>query len=253
MAHTSLHDRLRGSIAKELMKELKISSVYALPHIEKVVVNVGINKSKMDRSELHEYIAESLAKITGQQPVFTKARQAISNFKTRKGLVVGAVVTLRGRHMEEFLDRLINYALPRIRDFRGLTAKFDGHGNYAIGIRDHSIFPEVPLPDTKDIFGMQIQIATTTQDDEQARALLKKIGMPFRSEKKMKEEEAEAKKAAEAQTKKRETEEAEKESTKESTKEADTSAPLSAGESDESDDISSASSDSSGSSSSSQS
>ncbi|PIR48415.1 50S ribosomal protein L5 [Candidatus Peregrinibacteria bacterium CG10_big_fil_rev_8_21_14_0_10_55_24] len=184
MAYASLHDRLRGPIAAELKKELKIANTYALPRLEKVVVNVGINRSKMDRSELHEYIEQSLAAITGQKPVFTRSRKAISNFKTRKGLVVGAMVTLRGRHMEEFLDRLIGYILPRIRDFRGLPTKLDGHGNYAIGIRDHSIFPEVPLPDAKDIFGLQVQITTTAKNDEEAQALLKHIGMPFRPEKK---------------------------------------------------------------------
>jgi large subunit ribosomal protein L5 len=184
MAYASLHDRLRGPVAATLKKELKITNTHALPHLEKVVVNVGINRSKMDRSELHEYIEQSLAAITGQKPVFTLSRKAISNFKTRKGLVVGAMVTLRGRRMEEFLDRLIGYLLPRIRDFRGLPTKFDGHGNYAIGLRDHSIFPEVPLPDAKDIFGLQVQITTTAKNDEEARALLKQIGMPFRPEKK---------------------------------------------------------------------
>jgi len=190
MTYTTLHDRLRGPIAKELQKELKISNVHALPRLEKIVVNVGINKSKMDSKEFHAYIADSLMLITGQKSVFTKSRKSISNFKTREGMIVGAVVTLRGKHMEEFLDRLVSYALPRIRDFRGLPTKFDGHGNYAIGLDDHSIFPEVPLPDVKQIFGMQVQIKTTAENDENARALLKKIGIPFRPEKKEKKEEA---------------------------------------------------------------
>lgn len=146
----------------------------------------------MDRQEMREYVTECLAKITGQQPVMTKARMAISNFKTRKGMVVGSVVTLRGRRMEEFLDRLISYALPRIRDFRGLSRKLDGHGNYSIGIRDHSIFPEVPPPDAKQIFGMQVQITTTTDNDQQAFALLKEIGIPFRPEEKREERERRA-------------------------------------------------------------
>ncbi|MFA7682171.1 MAG: 50S ribosomal protein L5 [Candidatus Peribacteraceae bacterium] len=183
MKYVSLHDRLRKDIAQELKKELKITNMYALPRLEKVVVNVGINKSKMDSKEMHAYVADCLAKITGQKSVFTKARIAISNFKTRQGIVVGAMVTLRGRRMEEFLDRLISYTLPRIRDFRGLSAKCDGHGNYAIGIRDHSIFTEIPLPDAKQVFGLQVQITTTTNNDDHARLLLKKMGLPFRPEK----------------------------------------------------------------------
>lgn len=208
MAYDTLHKRLKGPIATSLEKELKIKNPNALPRLEKVVVNVGINKSKMDGKEMREYVAESLTKITGQRPVMTRARKAISNFKTREGIVVGSVVTLRGKQMEEFLDRLISYVLPRIRDFRGLSRKLDGHGNYAIGIRDHSIFPEVPPPDAKQIFGMQVQIKTTTESDEEAFALLKEIGIPFRPEKKADEgeekkrlAEKEAKEAAESAAK----------------------------------------------------
>lgn len=192
MAYSTLHERLRGPIAKHLSKELGITNPHALPRLEKVVVNAGINKSKMDSKEMHEYVADCLQKITGQRPVMTKARQAISNFKTRRGLVVGSMVTLRGRQMEEFLDRLISYTLPRIRDFRGLTTKLDGRGNYAIGIRDHSIFPEVPAPEAKQLFGLQIQITTTAGNDEHARALFRQMGMPFKPEKKREEAEKRA-------------------------------------------------------------
>jgi large subunit ribosomal protein L5 len=178
--YESLHDRLRGSIAEALKKELKVTNVHALPRITKVVVNVGINRTKMDSKEMHEYVGSCLAKMTGQKPVYTKSRKAISNFKIRIGLVVGCVVTLHGHRMEEFLDRLLSYVLPRIRDFRGVTPKLDGHGNYAIGLRDHSIFPEVPPPDAGKIFGVQIQITTSAKDDEAGRALLKHMGMPFR-------------------------------------------------------------------------
>jgi large subunit ribosomal protein L5 len=178
--YESLHDRLRGPIAETLKKELKVANTLALPRIEKVIVNVGINRSKLDSREAHEYVAQCLAKITGQKAVFTRARKAISNFKIRQGLTVGAVVTLHGRRMEEFLDRLISYVLPRTRDFRGVTQKLDGHGNFAIGIRDHSVFPEAPPPDAGKIFGMQVQIKTTAKTDEPARALLKHIGIPFR-------------------------------------------------------------------------
>ncbi|MCF7844271.1 MAG: 50S ribosomal protein L5 [Kiritimatiellales bacterium] len=180
MTFTSLHDRLRGPIAEHLKKELSISNYYALPKIEKVVVNVGINKSKMDSKETQQYVADCLMQITGQKSVFTKTRKAISNFKTREGMIVGAMVTLRGKKMEEFLDRLLHYSLPRIRDFRGINAHLDGKGNFSIGIHDHSIFPEVPLPEAKQIFSLQIQITTTTHSDDEARALFKQMGMPFK-------------------------------------------------------------------------
>lgn len=180
MAYATLHQRLSGPIADALAKELGVKNKHALPRIEKVTVNVGINKSKMDSKETHAYIDDCLQKITGQKPVFTKTNKAISNFKTRAGMVVGCRVTLRGQAMEEFLDRLISYAIPRIRDFRGLPTKLDGQGNYSIGIRDHSIFPEVPPPDAKQIFSMQVVITTTAKNDEEGRALLAQMGMPFK-------------------------------------------------------------------------
>ncbi|MAE68439.1 MAG: 50S ribosomal protein L5 [Candidatus Peribacteraceae bacterium] len=183
MAYATLHDRLRGPIATKVGKQLGVKNALALPQVEKVTVNVGINKSKMDSKEMHAYIEESLMKITGQKPVFTKARIAISNFKTREGNVVGCRVTLRGKRMEEFLDGLLSYAIPRIRDFRGLPSKLDGQGNYSIGIRDHSIFPEIAAPDAKQIFGLQIVISTTAKSDKEGMALLKEMGMPFRKEK----------------------------------------------------------------------
>lgn len=182
--YASLHERLRGPILQALQKELGIKNVHAVPRIRKVVVNVGINKTKMDSKEMHEYITDTLKRITGQKPVLRVARQSISNFKTREGGTVGAMVTLRGKRMEEFLDRLISYVLPRIRDFRGLPGKLDGQGNYAIGLRDHTIFPEVPPSEAGKIFGMQIQITTTAGSDEKGRAFLKQIGMPFMPEKK---------------------------------------------------------------------
>lgn len=182
MAYASLHDRLRGPVAEKLHAELHVKNHHALPRIEAVIVNVGINKSKMDSKEMQEYIAESLMKITGQKPVFRPARKAIANFKTRKGVIVGAQVTLRGKRMEAFLDRLLSYALPRIRDFRGVTPRLDGHGNYALGIRDHTIFPEVPSVEAGKIFGFQVQLKTTAKRDDVARAMLKAVGMPFQPE-----------------------------------------------------------------------
>ena len=182
MACLSFPQRLRGPIAKAVGEKLHRKNPHALPAVGKVVVAVGINKSRMDSKETHEYVEGCLMKITGQKPVFTRARKAIANFKVRAGLVVGAKVTLRGRHMEEFLDRFLSYALPRIRDFRGLPARLDGHGNYCIGIRDHSIFPEVPPPDANQIFGLEVQITTTAKTDEEALVLLREMGVPFRRE-----------------------------------------------------------------------
>lgn len=181
MAYATLHDRLRGPIAEALKKELGIENVHALPRVEKVVVNVGINRSQMEGKDVQETVSAALMHITAQKPIFRPARKAISNFKIRKGLIVGAMVTLRGRHMEDFLDRLVSFVLPRIRDFRGIPAKFDGNGNYALGLKDHSVFPEIPAADVTKTFGMQIQVTTTAKRDEHAKALLKHIGFPFRT------------------------------------------------------------------------
>jgi len=180
---TPLRDRLSTDILAELKKSLGERNINAYPAIEKVVIATGINKSKQDSKELHAYIAESIEKITGQRPVLTVAKKAVSNFKTREGNVVGAMVTLRGDRMIDFLDRLIQYVLPRVRDFRGLKSKLDGQGNYSIGLTDHSIFPELPPADAKQIFGLQIQIVTTTNSDEEAKALLDAMSMPFRKKK----------------------------------------------------------------------
>jgi large subunit ribosomal protein L5 len=183
MSYTTLHERLRGPIRTALKDELKISNVHALPRLQKVIVNVGINRAKMEGKEMQEYVIDSLQRITGQKPILRASRMAISNFKIREGQIVGAMVTLRGKQMEEFLDRLVSYVLPRIRDFRGLSSKMDGHGNYAIGLKDQTVFPEIPTADLQKGFGLQIQITTTAETDEQAKALLKHIGMPFREKK----------------------------------------------------------------------
>jgi large subunit ribosomal protein L5 len=180
MSYDTLHDRLRGPIRKALKEELKIDNVHALPRLQKVIVNVGINRSKMEGKEMQEYIIDSLQRITGQKPVLRASRMAISNFKIREGQIVGAMVTLRGRKMEEFVDRLVSYVLPRIRDFRGLPTKLDGNGNYAIGLKDQTVFPEIPNADLQKSFGLQIQLTTTAKNDDEAKALLKHIGVPFR-------------------------------------------------------------------------
>ncbi|OGJ58254.1 50S ribosomal protein L5 [Candidatus Peribacteria bacterium RIFCSPLOWO2_12_FULL_55_15] len=181
MAYVSLHDRLRGPIGSALQKELGIENVHELPQLEKVIVNVGINRSTMEGKEIVDHIASILGKITGQKPAFCPSRKSIANFKIRKGMIVGVMVTLRGRRMEAFIDRLVSFVFPRIRDFRGLLPRFDGRGNYAVGLSDYSVFPEVPPPpDVRQIFGMQIQIRIRAKDDLMAKALLRVIGFPFR-------------------------------------------------------------------------
>lgn len=185
MTYDTLHDRLRGPIRKTLQQELKIDNIHALPRLQKVVLNVGINRTKMEGKEMQEFIIDTLQRITGQKPVLRTTRKSISNFKITKGRIVGAVVTLRGRQMEDFLDRLVSYVLPRIRDFRGLPVKLDGQGNYAIGLTDQTVFPELPTADLQRSFGLQVQITTTAKNDDEGRLLLKQIGMPFRPERKM--------------------------------------------------------------------
>ncbi len=175
-----LKERLKKEIPEALMKELHVTNLHALPRITKVMVNVGLSQKKYSSKEMHQFIAESLALITGQKPSLRKSRLSISNFNIRENMVVGMCVTLRGKNMYNFLDRLLSYALPRIRDFRGLPTKLDGRGNYALGLIDQSIFPELPAPDANKIFGMQIQITTNAETDERGLALLKHVGVPFR-------------------------------------------------------------------------
>ena len=186
-AFVPLHDRLRGPIASTLQEKLQIQNLYALPRMTKVTVNVGINRSKMEGKEMLEYITESLKLMTGQKPVLRASRKSISNFKIREGLIVGAMVTLRGKRMEAFLDRLLNVVLPRVRDFRGVTPAFDGHGNYSLGLREHTVFPEIAPPEASKIFGMQVTITTTAKSDEAARVLLEQVGVPFRKDQERKE------------------------------------------------------------------
>ena len=185
MKFASLHDRLRGPIADNLKKRLSKPNLLSLPRLEKVTVNVGINKGRMDSKEMHEYVEESLKKITGQKSVFRTARIAVSNFKIREGSIVGAQVTLRGKQMEMFLDRLLHVALPRVCDFRGVKTNLDGHGNYSIGLKEHTIFPEVPPPEASKVFGLQITITTTADSDEEAMVLFEEMGMPFRASSKL--------------------------------------------------------------------
>ena len=165
-----------------LQKDFGFTSVMQVPRIEKVVVNIGLGEAK-DNPKVLDAAAGDLATITGQHPVMTKARKSIANFKLREGVTIGTKVTLRGEKMWSFLDRLINVALPRVRDFRGIPADaFDGRGNYTLGLKDQLIWPEIEYDKIDKLRGMEITIVTTAQTDDQARSLLAMLGMPFKKE-----------------------------------------------------------------------
>ncbi|RMG46124.1 MAG: 50S ribosomal protein L5 [Acidobacteria bacterium] len=175
-----LKQRYREVVVPALMKEFGITNPMAVPKLEKIVINMGLGEATQNPKVL-DVAAEELAAITGQRPVITRARKSIAAFKLRKGMPIGAMVTLRGDRMYEFLDRLINIALPRVRDFRGVSPKsFDGRGNYTLGLRDQLVFPEIDFNKVDKIRGMNICIVTTAETDEEARALLAHLGMPFR-------------------------------------------------------------------------
>jgi large subunit ribosomal protein L5 len=176
-----LRDRFEKEIAPALMKEFELKNPMAVPRINKVVVNMGVGEATQNAKVLDPAAAE-LQQITGQKPVITRAKKSIAAFKVREGMPIGAMVTLRGDRMYEFLDRLINVALPRVRDFRGVSTKsFDGRGNYTLGLRDQLIFPEIDYAKVDKLKGMNVTIVTTARTDDQARALLKGFGMPFRA------------------------------------------------------------------------
>lgn len=167
-------------VKKELAEEFGIKNVMAVPTITKIVVNSGLGEAKDDAKVIDE-MERDIAVITGQKPVRTIAKEAVSNFKLKEGVEIGLKVTLRKDMMWFFLDRLIGIVLPRIKDFRGVSDRaFDGHGNYALGIREHTVFPEVDATRVSKLRGLQIIICTNATSDEQARALLTKLGMPFR-------------------------------------------------------------------------
>jgi large subunit ribosomal protein L5 len=167
-------------IKESLKKELGITNVMAIPKIEKIVINMGLGEATQNVKIMDPLVAD-LAAIAGQKPVTTKAKKSIAQFKVREGMPIGAMVTLRGDTMYEFLDRLISIALPRVRDFRGVSSKsFDGRGNYTLGLRDQLIFAEIDSAKVYKIKGMNVTIVTTATDDNGARTLLKAFGMPFR-------------------------------------------------------------------------
>ncbi len=174
-----LQERYREEIVPTLMKEFGYQNVMQVPRIRKIVINIGLGEA-LDNPRALEYATNDLRTITGQQPVVTRARKSIANFKLREGRAIGVKVTLRGTRMWAFLDRLINVALPRTRDFRGVPDKLDGRGNYTLGIREQLLFPEVDYDSIDKIRGMEISINTTAETDGEARRLLELLGMPFR-------------------------------------------------------------------------
>ncbi len=175
-----LRDLYRNEVVPRMMKEFSYANPMQVPRLERVVLNVGMGEAIQDVKLLDSAVAE-LALITGQKPVVTKAKKAIAGFKVRQGMPIGAKVTLRGSRMYEFLDRLLNVGLPRIRDFRGVSPKaFDGRGNYTFGLKEQLTFPEIKYDDVAAIHGMDITIVTSAQRNDEAKSLLTHLGMPFR-------------------------------------------------------------------------
>lgn len=175
-----LKERYQKKVAPAIAKEFEIKNPMAIPRVEKIVVNMGMGEA-IANAKILDTAAEEIRAITGQKPVVTKAKKSIASFKLRQGMPIGVMVTLRGDRMYEFLDRLVSIALPRVRDFRGVSPKaFDGRGNYTIGVREQLIFPEIDFNKVDKLRGMNISIVTTAPNDEQARLLLKGLGMPFR-------------------------------------------------------------------------
>lgn len=175
-----LKEKYQGEIKQSLQKELGLKNSMAVPKLEKIVINMGLGEATQNVKIMDPLLAD-LGAIAGQKPVITKAKKSIAAFKLREGMPIGAMVTLRGDAMYEFLDRLISVALPRVRDFRGVSSKsFDGRGNYTLGLRDQLIFPEIDYAKVDKVKGMNVTIVTTAKDDHGARELLKSFGMPFR-------------------------------------------------------------------------
>jgi len=179
-ASARLKDRYHKEILPALLKELSLTNPMAAPKLEKVIINMGVGEATQNAKVLDPAVAE-LTQITGQRPVVTKAKKSIAQFKVREGQPIGAMVTLRGDRMFEFLDRLMNVALPRVRDFKGVSTKsFDGRGNYTLGLRDQLIFPEIDYSKVEKQKGMNVTIVTSAKTDDHGLALLKHLGMPFR-------------------------------------------------------------------------
>lgn len=178
----ALKETYQNQVVPALMENLSLDNVMQVPRIKKVVINIGLGEA-LDNPKALEAAVQDLTMIAGQKPVINKARKSIANFKLREGRAIGAMVTLRGERMWSFLDRLMNIALPRVRDFRGVSPDaFDGRGNYTLGIREQLIFPEIEYDKIDKVRGMEITIVTTADTDEHARKMLELIGMPFRKE-----------------------------------------------------------------------
>ena len=178
-----LQEKYNTSVKTELQKMFNYSSVMEIPRLEKVVVNMGVGDAVANSKVLDDAVAE-LQAITGQKPVITKAKKSIASFKLREGMSIGCKVTLRGQRMYEFLDKLVSISLPRVRDFRGVSDNaFDGRGNYTLGVKEQLIFPEINFDNVKKIRGMDIVVVTTAKSDEEGRALLSLLGMPFNKKK----------------------------------------------------------------------
>jgi large subunit ribosomal protein L5 len=176
-----LKTRFLKEVAPNLMKEFELKNPMSVPHLNKIVVNMGVGEATQNSKVLDPAVNE-LGQITGQKPVVTRAKKSIAAFKVREGQSIGAMVTLRGDRMYEFFDRLVNVVLPRVRDFRGVSTKsFDGRGNYTLGLHDQLIFPEIDYAKVDKQKGMNVTIVTTARSDDQARALLRHLGMPFRA------------------------------------------------------------------------
>jgi large subunit ribosomal protein L5 len=176
-----LRERYRRDVIPHLMKEMGYTNVNQVPRLEKVVLNMGLGEAIQNAKLMDSAVAE-LTAISGQKPVVTKARKAIANFKLRENMAIGCMLTLRGERMYEFLDRLMNLALPRVRDFRGVSDRaFDGRGNYSLGVREQIIFPEIDLDKIDKVRGLTVSIVTTAKSDAEGKALLQSLGMPFRA------------------------------------------------------------------------
>jgi len=174
-----LKELYQTEVRKKIQDQFGIKNPMAVPKIEKVVLNMGMGEA-ISNAKVLDSAVDELGQITGQKPIITKAKKSIASFKLREGQAIGAMVTLRGEKMYEFLDRLISTALPRVRDFRGVPSKsFDGRGNYTLGVRDHLIFPEIDITKVDKSKGMNITIVTNAKDDDQARFLLRELGLPF--------------------------------------------------------------------------
>lgn len=181
MSHV-LKERYQKEVVPALMKTLDLGNIMEVPRIEKVVVNIGLGEA-LDNAKALDAAVVDLTSITGQKPIVTKARKSIANFKLREGRAIGAKVTLRGDRMWSFLDRMMNVALPRVRDFRGISAdSFDGRGNYTLGLREQLVFPEIEYDKIDKLRGLEVTIVTSAKNDDHGRQLLRLLGMPFRKE-----------------------------------------------------------------------